>query len=189
MKTTAAKQPQAVRITSERQLDDTGVGSLFLHVVAVDEREVAPGAAVPGESLPGEVAAVRLALDQDASVLSAFEDQLIERGYLDIHAPRHEGRRYNAQSILEPHHIRQIKSLLTFLTSVSLAALGGACENRPCGANVGFVDGRLEWRRRTEPPENGEITLPPKTAQRRPLSFLRQIFYASVCKKCKPVPY
>jgi hypothetical protein len=32
VKTTAAKQPQSVRITSERQLDDTGVGALFLHV-------------------------------------------------------------------------------------------------------------------------------------------------------------
>lgn len=40
VKTTAAKQPQSVRITSERQLDDTGVGALYLHVVVVDEREV-----------------------------------------------------------------------------------------------------------------------------------------------------
>jgi hypothetical protein len=29
---TAAKQPQSVRITSERQLNDTGVGAQFLHV-------------------------------------------------------------------------------------------------------------------------------------------------------------
>ena len=43
VKTTAAKQPQSVRITSERQLDDTGVGALFLHVVVVDEREVPAG--------------------------------------------------------------------------------------------------------------------------------------------------
>lgn len=93
VKTTAAKQPQDVRITSERQLDDTGVGALFLHVVAVDEREVAPGGTVPGESLPGMVSAVRLALVADAAVLAVFEDRLIERGYLDLHAPRYEGRR------------------------------------------------------------------------------------------------
>lgn len=93
VKTTAAKQPQAVRIASERQLDGTGVGALFLHVVAVDEREVAPGGTVPGESLPGLVSVVRLALAADAAVLAGFEDRLIERGYLDPHAPRYEGRR------------------------------------------------------------------------------------------------
>lgn len=48
VKTTAAKQPQSVRITSERQLDDTGVGALFLHVVVVDEREVAAAGSTPG---------------------------------------------------------------------------------------------------------------------------------------------
>src|SRR5262249_23565936 len=40
IKTTAAKQPQSIRITSERQLDSTGVGALYLQVVVVDERDL-----------------------------------------------------------------------------------------------------------------------------------------------------
>lgn len=93
VKTTAAKQPQSVRITSERQLDDTGVGVLFLHVVAVDEREVAPAGTAAGTSLPGLVGELRVALAVDAAVLAVFEDRLLERGYFDLHAPRYEGRR------------------------------------------------------------------------------------------------
>jgi hypothetical protein len=62
VKTTSAKQPQSVRITSERQLDETGVGSLFLAVVVVDEREVIPVAGTPGQSLSALVAALRVEL-------------------------------------------------------------------------------------------------------------------------------
>lgn len=93
VKTTAAKQPQNVRITSERQLDDTGVGALFLHVVAVDEREVAPTRTAPGTSLPGMVNDLRIGLASDPPTLAVFEDRLLECGYFDLHAPRYEGRR------------------------------------------------------------------------------------------------
>ena len=97
VKTTAAKQPQSVRITSERQLDDTGVGALFLHVVAVDEREVAPAATAPGTSLPGLVGELRLTLANTATT-AVFEDRLMECGYFDLHAPRYEGRRRTVRS-------------------------------------------------------------------------------------------
>lgn len=93
VKTTAAKQPQSVRITSERQLDDTGVGALFLHVVVVDEREVAPAGSTPGQSLPALIATLRAVLSIAPAVLVMFEDLLLEAGYLDAHAPRYEGRR------------------------------------------------------------------------------------------------
>lgn len=97
VKTTAAKQPQSVRITSERQLDDTGVGALFLHVVAVDEREVAPAGTAPGTSLPGLVSELRLAMANTATA-AIFEDHLMECGYFDLHAPRYEGRRRTVRS-------------------------------------------------------------------------------------------
>jgi len=44
-------QHRAHRITNVQQLDDTGVGELFLHVVVVDEREVPVGGSAPGQSL------------------------------------------------------------------------------------------------------------------------------------------
>lgn len=52
VKTTTAKQPQVIRVTSERQLDSTGIAALFLVVVVLDEREVEPNAPVLGETLP-----------------------------------------------------------------------------------------------------------------------------------------
>lgn len=93
VKTTAAKQPQSVRITSERQLDDTGVGVLFLHVIALDERDVAPEGSTSGQSLPALIAKLRNALAIDPVALANFEDRLLDAGYLDIHSARYEGRR------------------------------------------------------------------------------------------------
>ncbi|MEO5716395.1 MAG: PD-(D/E)XK motif protein [Luteolibacter sp.] len=93
VKTTAAKQPQSVRITSERQLDETGVGILFLHVVVVDEREVSMSADTPGQSLSALVAAVRGRLAGELSTLALFNDLLFHRGWLDEHAPRYDSQR------------------------------------------------------------------------------------------------
>jgi hypothetical protein len=100
IKTTAAKQPQSIRITSERQLDETGVGALFLHVVIVDEREVPPTAGAPGQSLPSLVAALRTVLGHDAPTLSLFNDLLFHRGWLDEHAPRYDSYRLSVRNEL-----------------------------------------------------------------------------------------
>lgn len=97
VKTTAAKQPQSVRITSERQLDDTGVGALFLHVVVVDEREVPAGGTVPGQSLSAIIADIRIRLSTELITLTAFNDRLLDRGWLDAHAGRYEGRRWTVR--------------------------------------------------------------------------------------------
>ncbi len=97
VKTTAAKQPQSVRITSERQLDGTGVGALFLHVVVVDEREVPAGDTPPGQSLSALIADVRTELSTDLIALAAFNDRLLDRGWLDAHASRYEGRRWTVR--------------------------------------------------------------------------------------------
>lgn len=93
VKTTSAKKPQNVRITSERQLDETGVGILFLVIVVVDEREAAMTDGTPGLSLPALVAAVRADLDGYPGALALFNDLLFHRGWLDEHAPRYESHR------------------------------------------------------------------------------------------------
>jgi hypothetical protein len=103
VKTTTAKQPQAVRVTSERQLDDAGIRALFLHVVVLDEREVEPGAAGSGECLPGVIADLRSRLASEPSALELFDDRLLEAGYLDAAAPRYEGRRFTLRRELTFH--------------------------------------------------------------------------------------
>lgn len=86
VKAMAAKQPQSVRITSERQLDDTSVGALFLHVIVVDEREVPAGGTGTGQSLPALIADVRTGLSTELIVLAAFNDRLLDGGWLDAQA-------------------------------------------------------------------------------------------------------
>lgn len=121
VKSTSAQQPQTVRISSERQLDDTGVGALFLHVLVLDERELesssrgdeahAEGrntecgagsgsqslltsATAAGESLPELVRGLRQLLQAEARAMELFDDRLLEAGYLDAVAPRYEARRF-----------------------------------------------------------------------------------------------
>lgn len=94
VKTTTAKQPQAVRITSERQLDDTGIPALYLHIVVLDEREVEGAVSPPGDSLPRIVADLRQQLAANAPVADMFDDRLLDAGYRDMDAFRYEGRRY-----------------------------------------------------------------------------------------------
>jgi hypothetical protein len=91
VKTTLAKQPQVVRIASERQLDAADWPALFFHVIALDVRE---GRA---ESLPEMVASVRAAV-ADSVARETFEDALLASGYLDAHAARYFGRGYVVRS-------------------------------------------------------------------------------------------
>jgi hypothetical protein len=88
VKTTVAKQPQAVRITSERQLDDTHAPALFLHVLALETVE---GGAT---TLPELVARVRTALSLWPHAREQFEDGLLAARYLDFHAARYQGQGY-----------------------------------------------------------------------------------------------
>lgn len=83
VKTTLAKQPQSVRIASERQLDDTRAPALFLHVLALEAHE--GGAA----TLPAAVAELRAALAAWPAARETFEDTLLAAGYLDRDAPRY----------------------------------------------------------------------------------------------------
>jgi hypothetical protein len=92
VKTTLAKQPQVVRIASERQLDPAGWPALFLAVLALDVRE---GGA---ESLPKVVADARAAVAGDTTAREQLEDALLAVGYLDVHADRYAGRGYVVRS-------------------------------------------------------------------------------------------
>ena len=98
VKTTTAKQPQDIRITSERQLDSTGTSALFLFVAVLDEREVEPNGTVQGETLPAAVAALRNLLGSNNVPRDTFDDRLLDAGYLDADAPRFEARRFALRS-------------------------------------------------------------------------------------------
>ncbi len=88
VKTTTAKQPQAIRITSERQLDDSAWGCLFLHVLVLEVRE--GGAA----TLPAMVEHLRRQLCGGHKAREIFEDALLASGYLDAHEGLYGGYGY-----------------------------------------------------------------------------------------------
>jgi hypothetical protein len=97
VKATLAKQPQVVRITSERQLDAAAWPTLILHVVALDARDGG------GETLPTIVASLRSRLTADLAAQEQFEDRLLLAGYLDAHAARYADRGYVIRSETSLH--------------------------------------------------------------------------------------
>jgi hypothetical protein len=79
VKTSAAHEPQIVRINGERQLDDTAVPALYLLHLSIEVRHRT------GSTLDDAIAAARgLAAGWPAAVV--LEDRLIAYGYLDAHA-------------------------------------------------------------------------------------------------------
>ncbi|MBW4553382.1 MAG: PD-(D/E)XK motif protein [Aphanocapsa sp. GSE-SYN-MK-11-07L] len=88
VKTTSAKQHQKLAIASERQLDDTGAGTIVLLHLSLDVRQG------QGETLPEIVASVRSLVAGDAIARDELENLLFEIGYLDIHATRYENIGY-----------------------------------------------------------------------------------------------
>jgi hypothetical protein len=93
VKTTTAKQPQAIEITSERELDDQGIaGRLLLTVLSVDERQ---GGA--GSSLNALVDTIRATLG--ATARSRFEDMLVRVGYLPHQKVLYHEPRYTIRSL------------------------------------------------------------------------------------------
>jgi len=92
VKTTLAKQPQVVRITSERQLDDSAWPTLILYVIALEARDGG------GETLPSMIASLRTTLTADSEALEQFEDSLLQYGYLDSHVGRYVDRGYLSRS-------------------------------------------------------------------------------------------
>ncbi len=93
VKTTVAKQHQKLAIASERQLDDTGTGTLILLHLSLDVRQGR------GESVPDIVASVRSLVENDPLAKEELETLLFEVGYLDIHAPRYEQLGYTEREV------------------------------------------------------------------------------------------
>jgi hypothetical protein len=88
VKTTSAKQHQKLAIASERQLDDTGAGTVLLLYLSLDVRQG------QGETLPAIIDSVRSLVDSDAIAKEKLENILFEIGYLDIHTARYENIGY-----------------------------------------------------------------------------------------------
>ena len=88
MKTTLAKQPQVVRIASERQPIPRLVGTVPRRACARCAK-VVPSRAVAG---------VRAAVAGDTTAREQLEDALLAAGYLDVHADRYAGRGYVVRS-------------------------------------------------------------------------------------------
>ncbi|MCB9789040.1 MAG: PD-(D/E)XK motif protein [Deltaproteobacteria bacterium] len=90
VKTTSASTPHAFHVSSVQQLDMAGQGQLFIYFAVVDEAEAGDF------SLPDLIEAFRQEFTQPA--LDAFEDCLVEAGYLEgmrqVYAsPRYSVRR------------------------------------------------------------------------------------------------
>jgi Putative PD-(D/E)XK family member, (DUF4420) len=88
VKTTSTKQHQTLSIASERQLDDTGIGTIVLLHLSLDLRQE------QGETLPEIVASVLSLVAHDAIAKDELENLLFEVGYLDIHTTRYEKTGY-----------------------------------------------------------------------------------------------
>ena len=89
VKTTSAKQHQKLSIASERQLDETGAGTIVLLHLSLDVRQG------QGETLPEIVANVRSLVTDDSIAKDELENRLFEVGYLDIHDSRYEETAYS----------------------------------------------------------------------------------------------
>lgn len=78
IKTTTGNDIDAVRITNTRQLDSTGLQSLFLTRYAFDFRQGG------GRTLPQLVATLKSAFSAlSPDILTTFSDRLLEAGFLD----------------------------------------------------------------------------------------------------------
>jgi hypothetical protein len=100
VKTSLARPPHEISITSERQLDDVGLDALYLLHCLVDAQRGA------GETLPDRVDRLRHALSGDAAALGLFEDRLLDAGYFEAHVPRYRDIGYVNRSA-HLYHVRE----------------------------------------------------------------------------------
>ena len=80
VKLTTSKQPQSIRITSERQLDDAGHGNLILHVVIANEDEQSSG---PGSSLNSIIEELKILIGSNTALWLHVSEVLLHRGWVD----------------------------------------------------------------------------------------------------------
>lgn len=84
VKTSASKQHQKLQISSEQQLDETTIGTLYLYYLSVALIE---GGA---ETLPALIDDIRSTLSTQSGALSEFDNLLIEAGYADSHRTKYD---------------------------------------------------------------------------------------------------
>lgn len=92
VKTSISREPQSIKITGERQLDDSNLSSLFLISISIESLTG------DGESLPQLVRAVRDLLAGHPTEEAVFEDALLEAGYLVAHEGRYAARGYRIRN-------------------------------------------------------------------------------------------
>jgi hypothetical protein len=90
VKATVTKQPQSLIISSERELDATGIPHLYLVHVSLDERQGGSG-----QSLNALVVGIRGRLAVDPVASATFDDALLQYGYLNEQASLYEAVRYS----------------------------------------------------------------------------------------------
>ncbi len=88
VKTTIRKEHKKVRISSEKQLDDTGLPNLFLYCITLN---IDPN---NGESLYNIVESLREYISQFPNALNVFDTYLCNTGYLDEHAEHYQRYKY-----------------------------------------------------------------------------------------------
>jgi hypothetical protein len=90
VKSTTSSHPDFIFISSEHQLDSTGLRSLWLDVVRLEDSGL-------GQSLPELVEDIRTKLACDSTASSEFDAKLARAGYLDVSATRYD-RKYEVAS-------------------------------------------------------------------------------------------
>ncbi len=80
VKTTITKEERKISVSSDRQLDDSNLGALFLYVLSIQQVEGS------GRTLPELVDSLRSCLEWDANASFVYESGLISAGYLDYDA-------------------------------------------------------------------------------------------------------
>lgn len=88
IKTTSTNKHQKLKINSERQLDETLLGHLFLHHISVEVSKS------NGETLNNRIDLVRHQLSANCRLLDVFNAKLIIAGYFDEQRDCYESRHY-----------------------------------------------------------------------------------------------
>jgi hypothetical protein len=94
VKTTASKGPQIVTISSERQLDTTGIERLFLYVLSLDERVTTGTDPAVGQTLPELVDSIRQLVRANDLAAEHLEDRLLEARYRAADCEQYQSQRF-----------------------------------------------------------------------------------------------
>lgn len=92
VKTGTGKLPQKIQISSEQQLDNSGLNALYLYYLSLKELND------NGETLPAIIDIIRKICDSCTGVTSTFNELLFHAGYLDDYRNIYENRGYADRS-------------------------------------------------------------------------------------------